>query len=143
MARYGVGSGATALAARTVGTGYAAIRAGANPITVYEIGVFCATAVVTNVGIIRPATVGTASTSVVPVPETSGTPLARLDTAWSSAPTVSTNVYLRQIAIPAAIGNGYTFVFPDGITVAASSSLLIWNFLGTSGTTLLHAVFDE
>lgn len=143
MARYGVGSGGTALAARTVGTAYAAIRAGANPITVYEIGVFAGTAVVTNVGIIRSATVGTASTSIVPVPENTGTPLARLDTAWSAAPTVSTNVYLRQISIPAAIGNGYTYIFPDGITVAASSSLLVWNFTGTSATTFVHCVFDE
>ena len=143
MSRYSVGSGATALAARTVGTGFAAIRAGASAITVYEIGIFNGTAVVSNVGIIRSATVGTASTSVVPVAENTGTPLARLDTAWSSVPTVSTNVYMRQIAIPATIGNGYTFVFPDGIAVAASASLLIWNFLGTSATTFLHVVFDE
>jgi len=142
MARYSAGSGATALTARSTGTAYAAIRAGSNPITVYEIAVFAGTAVVCNVGIIRPSAVGTPSTSVTPVAEGSGTPLWRLDTAWSAAPTVG-SVYHRQISIPAAIGNGYTFVFPDGITVAANSSLVVWNFSGTSGTTFLHAVADE
>jgi hypothetical protein len=143
MARYSVGSGATALAARTVGTAYAGIRAITNPLTIYEIGIFNGTAVVSNVGIIRSATVGTASTTVTPDPENTGTPNWRFDTAWSSAPTVSTNVYKRMISIPAAVGNGYTFVFPSGLVVAAAASLLIWNFSGTSATTFIHVVADE
>lgn len=144
MARFAAGSGATALTARTVGTAYAAIKAGSNPVTVYEIALFNASAVVSNVGIIRAATVGVATTSIVPAQEgSSGTPLWRLETAWSTAPTVSTNVYARQIAAPAAIGNGYTFTFPDGLYIPAAASLLIWNFLGTSATSFVHVVADE
>jgi hypothetical protein len=142
MARYSVGSGGTALAARAAGAGVIGILAGANPITVYEIGCFAGSAVAWNLGVIRAATNGTASTSVIPVPDTAGTPLARLTTAWSAAPTIGTNVYMRQVGIPSAIGNGYTFIFPSGILVAANSSLLVWS-ITASPTSFNHVVYDE
>lgn len=142
MARYSAGSGSAAIAARTVGQTYVQIRAGANAVTVYEVGIFAGTAVVCNVAIVRATAVGTQTTTITPAAETSGTPLGRLDTAFSTHPTAA-SVAMRNIAIPAAIGNGYTFVFPDGILVPASGGLLVHNPLGTSGTFMAYAVWDE
>jgi hypothetical protein len=142
VARYGVSQG-TAIASRGAAAAFAGIRAGASPITVYEMAIFAGTAAAAQVSVIRALTPGTASTQITPVAETAGTPLARLDTAWSSQPTITANSALRSIGIPSAIGNGYTFIFPDGILVPASGSLLLWSLTAASPTTWIHAVFDE
>lgn len=142
MARYGVSSGA-AIASRGAAAAFAGIRAGANPITVYEMAIFAGTAAAAQVSVVRALTAGTASAQVTPVAETSGTPLARLDTTWSVQPTITASTHLRSIGIPSAIGNGYTFIFPDGILVPASGSLLLWSLTAASPTTWIHVVHDE
>jgi hypothetical protein len=143
MARYSVGTGGTAVATRATGTPHLDIKAGANPITVYEIAMFAGTAVAWNLGVGRPANSGSVvqTTTFVPVPDTTGTPLARLGTAWSTAPTIPA-VFMRNVGIASGIGNGYTFVFPDGILVPANGSLVVWNTSATP-TSFNHVVFDE
>lgn len=142
MPRYSVATPA-AIASRGAAAAFAGVRAGTNPVTVYELGIFAGTAAAAQVGIVRALTAGTASTQLTPVPEKAGTPLARLDTAWSVQPTITASTLMRAVGIPAAIGNGYTFLFPDGVAVPASGSLLLWSLAASSPTTWIHAVYDE
>lgn len=115
---------------------------------VVEIGVFATTAVASGVGIIRPNAVGTASATVagqaLDPADPAGTGV--LGTAWSSGPTIAgTPIYLRRLSLPAAVGAGAIWNF-DGhpIVIPISSSLLLWNHSGATGSPLdWYAVWDE
>ena len=106
---------------------------------VREIGLFLNAATASSIGLYRPSTLGTASTSVTAVPVDPGDAAATgsVGTAWSVAPAVSTNVPLRKAQLPAAIGNGIIWQFSDrGLVVPVSSSLLLWNFSGSTNSVL-------
>jgi hypothetical protein len=103
-----------------------------------EIVVNAATA--SSIGLYRAAAQGTASTTVLGQPHDSGDPAASAvpATAWSSAPTVSTNVPLRRIVTPATAGYPIIWDFNGmEITLATSGSLLLWNF-GAGAGSVLH-----
>jgi hypothetical protein len=113
-----------------------------------ELGFWCNAATSSAVGIYRPATVGTASTTVVPVATnaTDAAALATVGTAWSSAPTISTNVPLRKATLAGSIGAGiiWTWWSGDGLRIPASSSIVFWNFSGTTNSVLnCYIVYDE
>lgn len=112
-----------------------------------EIGAFVVTATASSVGIIRPATLGTTSTTTVPQAGDPADPAATalLGSVWSAAPTISTNVYHRRILLPATIGAGVIWTFgPRDLVVPVSSSLLLWNFgAGANAALDLYIDFEE
>lgn len=129
------------------GAAFAAIRAAASDrVRVTEIGGFLNAATASSVQLVRAATNGTTSTTVVPQAndpaDASATSLVA--TAWSAAPTISTNVPLRRVVLPATAGNGWIWVFPQPIIVASTADLLLWNFGGGAASALsLYVVIDE
>lgn len=107
--------------------------------TVVEVGFFLDAATTSFIGIYRPSTVGTASTTVtgVPLDTRQPNPTALVGTAWSVAPAVSSNVPLRKIKLPANIGAGVVLAWEPGeLMVPVSSSLLIWNYGGTTNSVI-------
>jgi hypothetical protein len=142
MARYATGFTTTATAA---GAAIADLRTAAGERAyVREIGLFISAATASQIGLYRPSTLGTASTSVtgVPVDPADAAATASIGTAWSVAPAVSTNVPIRKAMIPAAIGNGIIWTFSDrGLVVPVSSSLLLWNY-GAGANSVLNGYIE-
>lgn len=133
MARYSTG---WTKSAPSSGTFISQVRTtSAKPILVYEVGCFCSTAVALSVGLIRSATVGATFTTVTPQAEdpASGSATALVDTAISSAPTISANTYFKKVVLPATIGAGIIWTFPLGLRVGVSGGLMLWNFGGSTG----------
>ena len=148
MARYELGVTTPAAAA---GAAYLDIRTGANDrVSILEFGMFTTAATATSFGLIRPATIGTASTSQAAVSGDAATPNATsatvIGTAWSAAATISgTPAYLRRMTAAGNIGSGAIFTWPlYGLTVPVSSSLLVWNFGAAAGAACsAYVVFEE
>jgi hypothetical protein len=142
MARYAVGFTTAATAA---GAAIVDLRSAAGErLYVREIGMFLNAATASQIGVYRPSTLGTASTSIVPVPVDPADPAATgsVGTAWSVAPAVSTNVPLRRAMLPAAIGNGFIWQFSErGLVVPVSSSLLFWNY-GAGANSVINGYIE-
>lgn len=124
------------------------LRTGSSRGYLREVGIFCAASTATTVGLIRPATLGTVSTSQPGQPEdpADATSLLVIGTAWSAVPAVSgTPAYLRRISLPAAIGGGIIWSFaPNELAIAANSSILLWNAGGAAGSALdVYFRWDE
>ena len=113
-------------------------------VTIQEIGASLVTAAATVIGIGTPAAIGSSPTS----PQTflredsaDQTAVTTAAVAWGTGPTVPAN-FVRRWSFPGTIGSGIVFTFPQGLVIAASSSLVIWNILG--GATMdVYAVIDE
>lgn len=125
------------LAVRTTGNADATpaweIRTGATPgrIKVHEIGIFLAAATATTIGLGYPAAIGVTPTTPVDfVSEDPNDVLAsgvvQSAMAWETAPTIPAN-FLRRISLPATIGTGVIWTFPEGLTIPVSSGLVLWN----------------
>jgi hypothetical protein len=146
MARFEVGYASTATV--TVAP-ICDIRTGSTrEVFLREMGFFCNAATASAVGLYRQATVGTASTTIVPVAVNGAdaASLTLIGTAWSSAPTISTNVPLRKLGTAASVGAGaiWTWWGGDGLRIPVSSSLVLWNFSGATNSVLNgYFVFDE
>ena len=142
MARYAAGFTTTATAA---GAAIVDLRTAAGERAyVREIGLFLNAATASSIGVYRPSTLGTASTSVVAVPvdPADAAATASVGTAWSVAPAISTNVPLRKAALPAAIGNGIIWQFSErGLVIPVSSSLLLWNY-GAAANSVINGYFE-
>lgn len=112
---------------------------------VYEVGVTATTAAAGTVGLIRPTAVGAGFTSVgpgQPIDPVSGAGVAVVDTAATTAPTIG-SIYMRRVSLPATVGAGVIWTFPDGLVVPISSSMALWQ---TSAAAVGYAVywyFDE
>jgi hypothetical protein len=137
------------IAVRTTGvtTGTAAweIRtASTDRARVVEIGVFLAAATASTYGIGRPAAIGvTPTTPVTVIAEDSGSPAgtAQSALAWGTGPTVPT-AFFRRASMPATIGSGVIWTFPQGLIIPVSGSLVLWN-LATNGVVDAYCVLDE
>jgi phage tail sheath gpL-like len=122
------------------------VAASTKSVIVREIGVVTVAATATNVGIIRAATVGTASTSTAGQPHrtTADAATASVKSAWSSAPTIAGSpVYLRKAPLPATTGASVTW---DGLdfVLEPSTGLLIWNYGGSAAADAdIHIVWEE
>src|SRR5690349_12979863 len=116
MARYGNSitktTGAAAAPIATLSTG------AARDVRIWEIGISASTAVSGEVGLMRPANspagpsggqVGAAEDNI------SGAGVAVVANAWTTAPTAGTA--LRRIVLPAQIGAGVIWTFPNGIVL--------------------------
>lgn len=138
MARYTLGARTPAPAANAA---YADVRAGASRrVNVLEVGVFNTAATASSIGLVRPAGLGTASTTQAPQASNPADPASGVlvGTAWTTAPTLATTpVYLRRAQLPAAVGAGFVWPFAPGeLWVASASSLLLWNFATVAGAAL-------
>ena len=123
------------------------IRAAATPgrIRIMEIGFFLAAATASIYGLGRPAAIGdTPTTPVNFLPEDPADVLAAnvalSAIAWGTKPTVPVQ-FLRRIALPATIGTGVIWTFPNGLVIPVGESIVLWN-LGTNGVVDAYAVLD-
>jgi hypothetical protein len=114
------------------------IRAGASPgrLRIMEIGFFLAAATASIIGLGRPADIGdTPTTPVDFLPEDPANILAAnvalSALAWGTGPTVPVS-FLRRIALPATIGTGVIWTFPEGLVIPANGSIVLWNIAENS-----------
>lgn len=140
--RVAIATGATAAAAAIAQLKSAA----SDRIYVREIGVFCNAATQSQIGLVRSATLGTATTTVLgqacDPAEPAGT--GALESAWSAAPTIGA-IYLARFVLPAAIGAGIIIPFqPRELILNAATGLCLWNFGAAANSVLqLHVVWEE
>ncbi len=125
--------------AAAAGAAYCALRAAAGDrARIRQIDIYTNAATSSSVGLVRSATVGTSSTSALgqawDASDTAA--VTSVDTAWSVAPTVSTNVFLKRYVAPATAGSGVIWTFPSGLVVPVSGSLLLWNYGASAGSAL-------
>jgi hypothetical protein len=114
---------------------------------VYKMIMTNASAVFSQVGMIRSSNTPVATTSVVPQPydAADAAATASLDTAWSTPPTVGTN-YLEEFSLGAAQGSGVQDVWQSDkeITLAVSVWLVFWNpGAAPGGAQSLTVSYDE
>ena len=130
------------LGVRTVDgtTGAAAweIRTAATPgrAKIIELGFFLVAATATTIGLGRPAAIGiTPTTPVDFLPEDPNNVIAsgvvQSSLAWGTGPTIPT-AFLRRISLPATIGTGVIWTFPEGLIIPVSSSVILWNLAANS-----------
>jgi hypothetical protein len=101
-----------------------------------ELGFFLVAATASVIGLGRPAAIGITPTAPVDfVPEDPNDVIAsgviQSAVAWGTGPTVPA-AYLRRIALPATIGQGVIWTFPEGIVIPISSSIILWNISAAS-----------
>jgi hypothetical protein len=117
----------------------------------FEMGVFVATAQTADVQFGRPATAGTATTSVGPqasgfgLDNVAGAGNVVVDTVWTTTPPTAiaaTNVW-RRAFLPATIGAGVIWTFPEGIVVPANGgSVCLWQNTAGAATQTYNVYFD-
>jgi hypothetical protein len=123
------------------------IRASANVrARVLEIGVFLAAATASTYAIGRPAAIGVTPTTpvdFVPNDPADVTVAGQVQSAlaWATAPTVPT-AFFRRVSLPATIGTGIIWTFPQPIVIPASGSIVLWN-AALNGVVDAYAVIDE
>lgn len=143
MARYEIGYTKTTGAAAGL---LAQIRTGAaRDIRVWEIALFASSAASGTVGLIRPSAVGATFTSTgtgQAEDNIAGAGVAVVDTAATTAPTIGTT-YMRRITLPATIGAGFIWTFPQGIVVPTSTSLALWQISAVAVAYDGWLCFDE
>lgn len=127
MARYGNSITKTTTAAAgpiaTLSTG------AARDIRIFEIGITASTAASGEVGVMRPANAPAGPTGGqvgVAYDNISGAGVAVTANAWTTAPTAGTG--LRRIVLPATIGAGVIWTFPEGIVLPTSSYFVVWQY---------------
>ena len=121
-------------------------RAGAQTCFVYELGLFLNAATASILGLGRPANNGSVAGGTVGVgqniDEDGAAALAGIVlSGWTTAPTAPTN-FMRQIGLPAAIGNGIVWSWPRGLRVKAARSLVVWN-IATSSALRYYVAWEE
>jgi hypothetical protein len=123
------------------------IRTGATPgrAKLLEIGFFLVAATASQLGLGRPAAIGTVPTAPVNfLPEDPNDVIAagvlQSAVAWGGAPTVPA-AFLRRISLPATIGTGVIWTFPKGITISVSNALVLWN-IGANSLLDAYAVIE-
>lgn len=142
MARYQVAGISSTLAA--AGNFFDIRTTSTDRVRVLEIGVFQSAATASTIFVARSTTLGTASTTVVPVAGEPGDAAATalVGTAWSVAP-ASTAVPVRRINFPANVGAGVIWTFGLGdLVVPVSASLLVYSTAAAAALNF-HCVLDE
>lgn len=142
LARYGNSitktTGAAAAPIATLGA------SSSRDLRVYEVGVFASTAVSGDVGLMRPANTpaGGSGGQVGAALDTSfAAGLAATANAWTTAPTVGTA--FRRAVLPATIGAGVIWSFPQGLVVPTSGFLVIWQFSAAAVTYACYLDYEE
>jgi len=113
------------------------------PVKIREIGISNNAATSSSVGLGRPANTPVATTSALGQALDPFAPasVCNLNTAWSTAPTIP-SVFLRRVVLPATIGAGWIWTFPDDEPLILSPTagslqwVTLWNFGAASGSVL-------
>jgi hypothetical protein len=133
-------SGTTGAAAWEIITGATPGRA-----KVLELGLFLVAATASTIGLGRPAAVGVTPTT--PVDFLAEDPndviaagVVQSAVAWGTGPTIPA-AFIRTISLPATIGTGVIWTFPEGLVIPVSSSIILWN-LGTNSVLDVYAVIQ-
>lgn len=112
-----------------------------------EIRIFVTAATASSVGLIRPSNTPVASTSIIPVAydTNDAASTALLDTAWSTAPTIGANVFLRKSNLANVQGAYDIWTFqPQALPMGVSTFLVLWNYSGSTGSALdVTFVYEE
>jgi hypothetical protein len=111
---------------------------------VYEVCVSVSTAVSGEVGLMRPANTpaGGSGGQVGAAMDTSyAAGLATTANAWTTAPTVGTA--FRRMVLPATIGAGVIWTFPQGLVVPVSGFLVVWQFSALAVTYSVSFDYEE
>lgn len=119
--------------------------AGARDARLWEVGISASTAVSGTVGLIRPSAVGATFTSTgtgQPEDNIAGAGAAVIDTAATTPPTIGTT-YMRRITLPATIGAGVIWSFPNGVVVPTSASIALWQITAAAVTYDGYVCFEE
>ena len=123
------------------------IRAGATPgrLKIMELGFFLAAATASIFGLGRPAAIGDTPTTPVDflqqdLANVLAANVALSALAWETGPTAPT-AFQRRIALPATIGTGVIWTWPEGLVIPVSGSIVLWN-LGTNAVVDAYAVLD-
>jgi hypothetical protein len=128
------------------GATYATIHAVASRrLVISEIGFSNNAATASSIQLIRPSNTPVATTSLLGQADDPAEAAAtgNIDTAWSTAPTIGTNP-LQRIVLPATVGAGGIWTFPNGLVIPVSGWLVVWNHGGAAGSAQsLYAVWDE
>lgn len=142
MARYGNSitktTGAAAAPIATLSTG------ASRDVRIFEIGISVSTAVSGEVGLMRPAnspTVPTGGQIGSPHDNIAGAGVAVTANAWTTAPTAGTA--MKRMVLPATIGAGVIWTFPDGIVLPVSSYFVVWQFSALAVTYSVYFDYDE
>lgn len=127
---------------------YATLHTGANlNCAIREVGVFVTAATSSSIGLIRASNTPVATTSTLGQAQDTvvAASTVNVDTAWSTAPTIGSN-YLRKAVLPATIGAGIIWTWPngDGLVVPVSAWLVLWNFGAAAGSACTaYIVYEE
>lgn len=123
------------------------IRTGSTPgrVKLLELGIFLAAATASTFGLGYPAAIGVTPTTPVDfLCEDPNNVLAsgvvQSALAWGTGPTIPA-AFLRRISLPATIGTGVIWTFPNGIVIPVSSSIILWN-LSSMGVSDCYAVVE-
>lgn len=123
------------------------IRTGATPgrVKLLELGFFLAAATASTYGLGRPAAIGDTPTTPVDLLQEDpnnvlATAIVQSALAWGTGPTVPA-AFLRRISLPATIGTGVIWTWPNGLVIPVSSSLVLWN-IGTNSVVDAYAVVE-
>jgi hypothetical protein len=61
--------------------------------------------------------------------------------AWTTAPTAGTA--LRRMVLPATIGAGVIWTFPNGLVLPTSSFFVVWQFSALAVTYSVYFDYEE
>lgn len=117
-----------------------------NDARVWEIHVLAETAVAGTVDLRRITSAGVgAATSTTPVAEdsSSAAAVAVVDTAFVTTVPAASGVSLRRFALPATIGQGIIWTFPQGLIVPVSGAIGIYQLSALAVTYGVTFVFDQ
>ena len=145
MAKYHISATTSAAAASAA---FCTIRAGASSrVRIKEIGFSNNAATASSVALLRATNAFVATTSALGQAYDTGDPasIANLDTAWSTAPTVTIANSMRRWALPATIGAGVIWQFDDLVAgPAGTAGLVLWNFGAATASALnVYVVWEE
>ena len=126
------------------------LRSGATQgrLRIREIGIFLGAATASTFGLGRPVAIGVTPTTPVLGQAEDPADVAAVGAtavAWATRPTVpTTSIYHRRISLPAAIGAGVIWTWPDGpgLVIPINSSIAIYS-LATNGVIDVYARWDE
>jgi hypothetical protein len=126
--------------APAAGAPYLTILTGTRRAKLWELGLSAQTAIAAGsaCGLIRPANapVGTTPELFQAIDPGDVAALTATHSTWTTVPTIGTNVFLRRWRGGAGIGNGFIWSWRNGLVIAATSWLVLWNFGGAAGGVL-------
>lgn len=127
MAKYSLGINTTVTTNNAAAWGFLA-PSDTNPI-ITELVITNGTVTASEYGLGRAAAAGTQSGATTVLPNYPGDATTGKSTCavlWTVAPTVPAN-YFRRVNIAGVIGEPSILIFPDGLGVAASGEMVLWN----------------